>query len=65
MLALLFEADGYGWLDIRSNLFNEACLFFIYSSIYLLIPGMILTITVLTIRRSAIAVREKAVFLQS
>lgn len=61
LLTLLFQADGYGWLNIRSDAFNEACLFFIYSSIYLLIPGMILTITVLTIRRSTIAAREKAV----
>lgn len=61
LLVLLFLLSRHGWLNIQSDVSNEVCLFFIYSSIYLLLPGFILSIAVLTIRRSIITAREKQV----
>lgn len=55
---LMVQADK--WLDLRSTVFTDIFVWFVYASFYLLLPTLILSITALTIRRSIVTLRNSA-----
>ncbi|WP_142683819.1 hypothetical protein [Chitinophaga polysaccharea] len=62
LFALLVRAEK--WLPIHTPAFTDVLQAFTATSTFLLLPGLILAITVLSIRRSIITLREEAVSLR-
>lgn len=56
---LMVQTDK--WLNLRSTIWADIYVGFVYASFYLLLPALILSITALTIRRSIVTLRNSAV----